>query len=339
MKQDVTLGIDIGGTTTQFGLVDKTGNCLYDATIDTANFETADEYIAYLVSKIEEKTESIRDRLVEIKAIGIGAPNGNYYGGLIECAPNLPWARTRVEFVNKMKSFYNMPIALTNDANAAALGELLFGYGKDGYDQNGQSCEIKDFIMITLGTGLGSGIVVNGELVYGHDGFAGELGHIRSKANGRVCGCGRRGCLETYASAPGLKRTVFELIADDPSVNSKLKQLTFNEMESKHVYEEAIKGDPIAKKAFEVTGELLGIKLADAVAHIGPKAIFFFGGLAKSGDLILNPTRRSFEENLLMIYKNGNIILDISKLFKEGKNIAVLGAAALAWDQYEKENG
>jgi len=163
------------------------------------------------------------------------------------------------------------------------------------------------------------------------------LGHIRSKAGGRVCGCGRRGCLETYASAPGLKRTVFELIADDPSQVSKLKDITFNELESKHVYEEAIKGDPIANKAFEVTGEMLGIKLADAAAHTAPKAIFFFGGLAKSGNLILDPTRRSFESNLLMVYKKGKIILDISKLFKEGKNIAVLGAAALAWDQYEKE--
>ena len=337
MKQEVTLGIDIGGTTTQFGLVDKNGNCLYDATIETENFATADEYISYLVSKIEEKTESIRGTLVEIKAIGIGAPNGNYYGGIIECAPNLAWARSRVDFVTKMKSYYDMPIALTNDANAAALGEMLFGYGKEGYEQDGQVVPIKDFIMITLGTGVGSGIVVNGQLVYGHDGFAGELGHIRSKAGGRICGCGRRGCLETYASAPGLKRTVFELIADDPSQVSKLKDMSFNEMESKHVYEEAIKGDPIANKAFEVTGDMLGIKLADAAAHTAPKAIFFFGGLAKAGDLILEPTRRSFEANLLMVYKKGKIILDISKLFKEGKNIAVLGAAALAWDQYEKE--
>jgi glucokinase len=336
MKQEVTLGIDIGGTTTQFGLVNRSGNVLFDATVDTASFETADEYLEYLYQKIEEKTATLKSELIEVKAVGIGAPNGNYYKGIIDCAPNLKWGKSRVEFVKKFQKYFNVPMALTNDANAAALGEMIFGYGKEGYEIDGQMVPIKDFIMITLGTGLGSGIIVDGRMVYGHDGFAGEMGHIIAVENGRRCGCSRNGCLEAYASAPGLKRTVFELIAENPFRESNLKMYNYERLESKNIYEEALKGDEIALEAFARTGEILGRKLADAAAVTTPKAFFLFGGLAKSGNLILEPTRKAFYERLLNIYQKGNIIIDISKLFKEGKNIAVMGAAALAWDEYEK---
>ncbi len=319
MKKEAVVGIDIGGTYTKYGVIDRMGNVLIEGSVPTDQTNEVNEYVDSLSQAVDKALRSVND-FVNIKGIGIGAPNGNYKSGSIEFAPNLKWAHgIIVHLVDLLKKHYAMPIVLTNDAKAAALGEMIYGGAKG----------MKDFILITLGTGLGSGLVVNGELVYGHDGFAGEIGHTRAKDNGRVCGCGRRGCLETYASASGIKRTVFELLAEYNG-SSELSDYSFNQLNSKIIYEAAIRGDSIALKAFEITGEILGVKLADAVAHTSPEKIFLFGGLAKAGDYILKPTRESFERNLLKIYQN-KIPIVMSSL-PEG-NVAVLGASALIWKE------
>jgi glucokinase len=252
--------------------------------------------------------------------IGIGAPNGNYYSGNIEYAPNLIW-KGIIPLTEIIKSIFNLPVVLTNDANAAAVGEMVFGDAK----------EMDNFLMITLGTGLGSGLVVNGGLVYGHDGFAGELGHVCVKEDGRICGCGKRGCLETYVSATGIKRTVFELLAKEPD-NSCFRAVTFNDLDAKQITIAANNGDPIAKKAFKNTGQILGKSLANTVAHISPEAIFLFGGLALAGKWIFDPTKKAMENNLMGVYKNKIQILPSALLHK---NIAVLGAAALIWKELD----
>ncbi|MBN1951184.1 MAG: ROK family protein [Bacteroidales bacterium] len=319
--RDVVIGIDIGGTFTKYGIIDKTGHCLKENFTSTDKYQEFDMFLENLQTEIEESLVSITER-VEVKAIGIGAPNGNYYSGTIENAPNLNW-KGIVPFVERFKTFFpNIPVVLTNDANAAALGEMIYGGAKG----------MKDFIVITLGTGLGSGIVVDGKLVYGHDGFAGELGHINVKHRGRECGCGKRGCLETYVSATGLKRTVLKLMAERIT-ESELRDYSFNDLTSKMVSEAAKKGDEIALEAFEITGRILGVKLADAVTCTSPEAIFLFGGLARAGDLLLNPTRKYMEENLFPVYR-GKVKLILSDL-KE-TNAAVLGASALAWKELEK---
>jgi len=249
-----------------------------------------------------------------LKGMGIGAPNGNFYKGTIEFAPNLPWKGT-IDLVEKLKQYFNVPIVLTNDANAAAMGEMIYGKAKG----------LNEFMVITLGTGLGSGIVVDGKVVYGHDGFAGEIGHTIYDPNGRLCGCGRKGCLETYASATGIVLTVGELLLKS-TVQTKLREIPANKLEAKHIHEEALKGDRLALEAFDYTARILGLKLADSIAHTSPEAIFLFGGLAESGDDILIPTKKYMEENLLNIFKN-KVRLEISGLM--GKNAAILGAAAL----------
>ncbi|MBN2486553.1 MAG: ROK family protein [Bacteroidales bacterium] len=319
--RDVVLGIDIGGTFTKFGIVDKNGNCLKENFTSTDKYTDFDVYLEHLHTEIEELINSAGSD-IKIKGIGVGAPNGNYYKGTIEHAPNLNW-KGIVPFVEKFKEYFpGMPIVLTNDANAAAIGEMIYGGAKG----------MKNFIVITLGTGLGSGIVVNGDIVYGHDGFAGELGHFNVRQKGRECGCGKFGCLETYASATGIKRTVFKLLADKAD-KSELRSISFNDMTSKIIWEAAKKGDQIAIEAFEITGEILGTKLADAVACTSPEAIFIFGGLAKAGNLIFNPTLKAMEENLFPIYK-GKVKLLPSQL--QETNAAVLGASALAWKELEK---
>jgi glucokinase len=319
MKKDAVIGIDIGGTFTKYAIIDRMANVLIEGSVPTDQTDDVNEYLSTLKKAIDKTIKEVEDT-VTIKGIGIGAPNGNYKSGSIEFAPNLKWAHGKVvHLVQLLQKHYNMPVAVTNDANAAALGEMIYGGAKG----------MKDFILITLGTGLGSGIVVNGELVYGNDGFAGEVGHVRVKDNGRICGCGRRGCLEAYVSAPGIKKTVFELLAEYPDP-SELRKYSFEEMDSEMIYHAATRGDFIALKAFEITGDLLGIKLADAVAHTSPEKIFLFGGLAKSGDYILKPTRESFEKNLLKIYQ-GKIPIVLSSL-PEG-NVAVLGASALIWQE------
>lgn len=318
MRQ-VVAGIDIGGTNTPFSLIDKDGSSLIDNySISTKAHKTAETFVAEMAQKINESLKLEGD--LELVGIGIGAPNGNYYSGAIEFAPNLQWEGV-VNLVEVFGKHFDVPVVLTNDANAAALGEMLFGGAKN----------MSNFIVITLGTGLGSGIVVNGELVYGHDGFAGELGHTSVNNHGRMCGCGRQGCLETYASATGIKRTVFKLISkmvDD----SQLRSIAFNDLSAEMISIAASGGDPIAIQAFEDTGEKLGKALANFAAFSSPEAIFIFGGLAKAGDFIFEPTKRHFEASLLKIYQNKIKILPSAL----SKNAAILGAAALIWKEIEK---
>lgn len=314
------IGVDIGGTNTVIGVVDKTGKVIAEKSIPTETHPDYSIYMNALSEAIKSLLSSVEAKL-DIIGIGVGAPNGNYYNGTIEFAPNLNFDGI-VPVVNFLKEKFDFPhIILTNDANAAAIGEMIYGGAKG----------MKNFIMITLGTGVGSGIVVNGEMVYGHDGFAGEIGHTIFDPNGRDCGCGRKGCLETYTSAPGIKRTVFELLSImiEPS---ELRSIGFNELSAKRIDDAARNGDPVALEAFEYTGEVLGIKLADAVAHTSPEAIFLFGGLAQAGELIFEPVKRYMEENMLNIYKNKVKLLP-SEL--PPGDAAVLGASALVW----KESG
>ncbi|MDR0729302.1 MAG: ROK family protein [Prevotellaceae bacterium] len=309
-------GIDVGGTNSVFGLVDEEGKIYAEGSIPTYKYDDFDVYLQVLCDGVKNLSAKI-DEPYEVAGIGIGAPKGNYYNGCIEDAANLKW-RGVLPCVEKMKAhFPGIPIVLTNDANAAAIGEMIYGGAKG----------MKNFVVITLGTGLGSGIVVNGEVLYGHDGFAGELGHIIVSVNGRECGCGRRGCLETYASATGIKRTVYKLLADHIG-DSALKNISFNELTAEMITTAAIKGDPIAIEAYRHTGEQLGRTLADLIAITAPEAIFLFGGLAKAGKYILEPTEKTMEENVLFLWR-GKVKLKVSKI--NDKNAAVLGASALAW--------
>lgn len=317
MKKHVVLGIDIGGTYTKYGLVDMEGNSFLENSIPTDTHYTIEEFIAALKEHLNHQLEKSSEKF-EIKGVGIGAPNGNYYTGCVEFATNLKWSGV-IQLSEIIGNELGYPAILTNDANAAALGEMIFGGAKG----------MKNFLMITLGTGLGSGLVVNGDIVYGHDGFAGELGHVNVVPKGRKCGCGKRGCLETYVSASGLKRTIFDLLATETN-ESCFRGYSFNDLDPKKVTEAAEAGDPIALKAFQKTGRWLGRSLADTVAHISPEVIFFFGGLARAGKWILEPTKEALEDNLLKIYQ-GKVKLLPSAL--DGKNIAVLGAAALMWKE------
>ena len=320
-KIDVTLGIDIGGTNTVFGFVDRQGNCVAESSIPTNPYEAAESLFARLHLEIIELKKKITDNYNFI-GIGIGAPNANYYKGTVELPPNLNWGYVNVlEIVQK---YFDLPSAITNDANAAAIGEMKFGAAKG----------MKDFIVITLGTGLGSGIVSNGELIYGAHGFAGEIGHTIFDPNGRQCGCGRKGCLETYASASGIRRTVYELLCDSND-ESELRKISFADLTAKTISEAALKGDKIALHAFDYTGKILGIKLADAVAHTSPEAIILFGGLAASGKLIFEPTQKYMEEYMLNIFKNK--VKLIPSALTNG-NSAVLGASALIWNEIDKQN-
>lgn len=323
MALEVVLGIDIGGTFTKIGLVDRSGSVHFEDEISTLGYDTIEEYIRALQKHVMQSLEQI-ERSFSLLGIGVGAPNGNFYEGTIENAPNLEW-KGRIEFVKLMEDQFHLPVLVTNDANAAALGEMLFGAAGD----------LKNFVMITLGTGLGSGLVVNGDVVYGHDGFAGELGHVLVYDHGRQCGCGKRGCLEAYVSATGIKRTVYELMAEE-NIESDFRKIPFSKLKPKHITALAEKGDPIAIKAFERTGYLLGRALADTVAHISPARIFIFGGLAKAGNWIIDPSKKSMEEHLLPIYRK-KIDIVPSALLK--KNIAVLGASALIWKRLDKKTG
>ncbi len=314
------IGIDIGGTTTSFGIVDRHGVLICQSALPTL----ADQPAAVLVSRLYDAIEKMRSSLsspVTLSGIGIGAPNANYLRGTVENPPNLNWG-TSVNLVELFRQWYDLPVAVTNDANAAAIGELLFGGAK----------RMKHAIVITLGTGLGSGFIVNGELLYGADGFAGELGHTTVDPAGRECACGKRGCLETYASATGICRTVFELL-EQRCDSSSLRKIGFKNLTSKQIYEAACEDDPVALAAFDMTARILGMKLADAVAHTSPEAIFLSGGLAAAGDLLLVPTRRYMEEFLFTPYR-GKVQVLQSKL-PEGSG-AVLGAAALAWHEIDK---
>jgi glucokinase len=317
---EFVLGIDIGGTFTKYGFVNHQGECVGENSIPTHADEPFSHFIARLVQAIEESRQNIGYQIT-LRGIGMGAPNANYYTGRIEKPANLSWGD--VDVVGLLRKHYkDIPIIITNDANAAAVGEMKFGAAKN----------MRDFVMITLGTGLGSGLVSNGQLIYGHDGFAGELGHIIVEPNGRMHINGRRGALETYASATGIKRTVFQLLAEYPD-DSELRHLSFHEMTGEHITAAALRGDKIALEAYEYTGRILGIKLADTVAYTSPEAIIFFGGPTKAGDLLLNPIRKHMEANLFPIYRN-KVKLLISAL--EGRNAAVLGASALVWKEIDR---
>lgn len=318
MSKPYVVGIDIGGTNTVFGIVDARGHVVAADSVKTRKHVDFDDYINDLYEGLSRliKANEAED---QIQGIGIGAPNGNYYTGEIINPPNLPWGPV-IPLAEKMsKAFGGIPVAVTNDANAAAVGEMTYGAARG----------MKDFIMITLGTGVGSGIVINGQLVYGSDGFAGELGHVIMKRNnGRICGCGRTGCLEAYCSATGVARTAREFleIRTEPSL---LRNIQIEDITSKDVYDAAMAGDKIAKEIFNYTGEILGEAFADMVAFSSPQAIILFGGLAKSGDLLLKPLKETFDKSVMPIFKGKTKIL-ISEL-KES-DAAVLGASALGWE-------
>ncbi len=339
MKQ-VAIGIDIGGTNTAIGVVDREGNVLYEKQpqlptpqkrenpnmkLDRSE-ELCTNFVTELAEEVRVAIATVKNinPEIDVLGIGIGAPNANYYRGTIEVPANLPFVGV-VQFTDLLQA--KLPeigiVKITNDANAAALGELIYGGG----------IGMSNFVMITLGTGLGSGIIVNGDLVYGRDGFAGEIGHTTTVPDGRMCGCGGKGHLEGYCSATGIKRNVFEILAKNNNSESPLANVPFNEMTAKMVYDAAENSDPVALEVFEYTGELLGRSFADTVHYLSPEAIFLFGGAAAAGDYIFKPTKESMERHLLPVYRNKVQILP-SKL-KAG-SAAIVGASALVWKELDK---
>lgn len=317
MSKPYVVGIDIGGTNTVFGIVDARGVVIASSSIKTKKHTNLDDYIDELHQELTKLLDA-NDATDKVHGIGIGAPNANYYSGMIESGVNLPWP-TPIPLAKLISDKFGVPVSITNDANAAAIGEMTYGAARG----------LKDFIMITLGTGVGSGVVINGQLVYGHDGFAGELGHVIMKRNnGRLCGCGRTGCLETYCSASGVARTAREFL-ELRNDESTLRSLPVEEITSKDVYDAAVNGDKLAQEIFEYTGNILGEAFADFTTFSSPEAIILFGGLAKSGDLLLRPIRESMERNMMPQFK-GKVKLLLSEL-KEA-DAAVLGASALGWE-------
>ena len=319
MSKPYVIGIDLGGQTAKFGIVDARGNVLKQTAIRSNTQNNPEEFINDLaegIKKLIDKEYSIED----IRGIGVGAPNGNYYTGCIESAANLTWAKNQiVQFADMLKEKVGIPVALTNDANAAAVGEMTYGAARG----------MKNFIMITLGTGVGSGIVINGDVVYGHDGFAGELGHTCAvRNNGRICGCGKTGCLEAYASAMGVARTAREIL-ELTDRKTLLRNIPAENITSKDVFDAAIQNDEVAKDIFAFTGRMLGEKFADFVAFSAPEAIILFGGLTKSGDLIYKPIVESMNLNLMPIWR-GKVKVLFSTLNES--DAAILGASALAWE-------
>ena len=321
MMKPYVIGLDLGGTNSVFGIVDTRGDIKATTAIKTGGFETAEAYVDACVEALQVIIEQCGG-LEKIKAMGIGAPNANYYSGTIEFAPNLPWAHNGVVPLAKMFSerLGGIPVAMTNDANAAAVGEMVYG-GARG---------MKNFIVITLGTGVGSGIVVNGQLLYGHDGFAGELGHVTMVRGeeGRMCGCGRKGCLETYCSATGVARTAREMLSksDRPSL---LRDMKPEDITSLDVSIAAAKGDELANEIYQFTGKMLGEACADFAAFSSPEAFIFFGGMVKAGDLIMKPIREAYEAHVMPVYR-GKAQFLVSGL--DGASAAVLGASAIGWE-------
>lgn len=317
MAKPYVVGIDIGGTNTVFGIVDARGAVVASGSIKTQKHSRVEDYIDELYQALSHLIE-VNDAEGKIHGIGIGAPNANYYTGMIEANVNLPWP-SPIPLAKLVSDKFGIPVVITNDANAAAIGEMTYGAARG----------LKDFIMITLGTGVGSGIVINGQLVYGSDGFAGELGHVTMKRhNGRLCGCGRTGCLEAYCSANGVARTAREFL-ELRSDASSLRNLDIDAITSKDVYDAAMQGDPLAIEIFQYTGNILGEALADFTLFSAPQAFIIFGGLAKSGDLLMKPLRESFERNVMAPWK-GKVKILVSEL-KEA-DAAVLGASALGWE-------
>lgn len=316
MKKEVVAGIDIGGTNTEIGLVDKSGSVIFSAHLSTKAFAKPEDFVRDASAKIREGISETGTTLI---GIGIGAPSANYYSGSIEFAPNMPWEGI-IPLAKIMEAEMQVNCKLTNDANAAALGELLFGDAKF----------LKDFVVVTLGTGLGSGFVVNGEILYGHDGFAGELGHVIVEPGGRLCGCTRRGCLETYVSATGIVNTAKEYLKE-ANATSLFKDVSENELTGKFITDAALKNDFFALKLMDYTAKKLAFALANMVAITSPSHIFLYGGLAKAGDTLLVPLKKYYEEFVLRNY-SGKVKIQLSGL---PENAAVLGAAALGWKEAE----
>lgn len=318
LQKPYVVGMDIGGTNTVMGIVDQRGNILDTDAVKTGEYERVEDYVEAVCAKLIPLIEK-HGGADKFRGMGIGAPNANYYRGTIEQAPNLPW-KGIVPLADMFKQKTGVPVAMTNDANAAALGEMTYGAARG----------MKDFIMITLGTGVGSGIVTGGQMLYGHDGFAGELGHVcvDRSSDARLCGCGRRGCLEAYCSATGVARTAREVLvaSAEPSL---LRQVPAEQITSKDVYDAAVKGDALALDIFQRTGETLGRASADFIAFSSPEAIVLFGGLTKAGEYIMRPIREAVEAHVMPIFKGKTKIL-----FSELKDAdaAVLGASALGWE-------
>jgi glucokinase len=319
VSSELAIGIDIGGTTTKFGIVNHRGEISNPGSIVTDKFEKIEDFVDELYKDIMPAINNTGG-IDLIKGIGVGAPNGNYYTGTIEYAPNLLWKGV-VPIAKLFTEKFKKPCTLTNDANAAALGEMMYGAGRG----------MRDFIMITLGTGVGSGIIANGQLIYGHDGFAGELGHTIIRPNGRLhWGTGMKGSLETYASATGIAITAKEMIDERINEPSLLRKLNHDDITSKRVYEAAVEGDKISLEVFEFTGHILGEALANFVMFSSPEAIILFGGVIKAGKLLMDPVKESMEKNLLPIFQN-----KVKLIFSELKesDAAILGASALVWEQ------
>lgn len=318
--KDLTIGIDIGGTNTKYGIVDRAGNVLHQGNIPTTQYEEFQDYFDGMADALRKGIQELPAD-TRIVGIGVGAANGNYYTGNIERATNLKWKGV-LPLARLFKGEFDVPCILTNDANAAAVGEMIYGNAKN----------MKDFVVITLGTGLGSGFVCGGVLLNGHHGIAGEVGHTSVNPAGRYCNCGKRGCLETYVSATGIKRTVYKLLADhlEPS---ELRGISFEDLNTKMISEAAHRGDVVAIEAFEYTGRILGMKLAETVVHTDPEAIFLFGGLSMAGDLIFRPTIKHMEANLMPLFRGKIKVLPSAM---QNQAAPILGASSLVWDYLDK---
>lgn len=319
--KEITFGIDIGGTNTKFGIADRVGHVLYSGKISTTKFAKFEDLLDEVSALLREGLANLGSAYTLV-GIGVGSANGNYYSASIENAPNLKWKGT-IPVGKMLAKSFGVPVLVTNDANAAAVGEMIFGAAKG----------MKDFIVITLGTGLGSGFVCNGQVVNGKHGIAGELGHTFVNPVGRYCNCGKRGCLETYVSATGIKRTVYKLLADhlEPS---ELRGVSFENLSTKMITEAALRGDVVATEAYKYTGRILGMKLSDTVVHTDPEAIFLLGGLSLAGDLIFKPTIEHMEANLMPIFRNKVKVLPSGL---QNQSAPILGASSLIWNYLEEK--
>ena len=315
--KSLVIGLDLGGTNSVFGVVDSKGEIIATTSIKTQAYPSVDQYVMESVKAVKQIAEQVGG-MEKIRAMGIGAPCGNYYKGTIEHAANLVWAKSIVPLANMFVNELGIPVVVTNDAKAAAMGEMKYGV----------AVGMNNFVELTLGTGVGSGIVANGQLIYGFDGFAGELGHMIVEPDGRPCGCGRKGCLETYCSATGVVRTAIAMLGESSEATS-LRDIATDKLTSYEVYQAAMAGDTMAQEVFKQTGRRIGIACANIATFLSPEAFIFFGGLAQAGELLLRPIEEAYNENVLSLYK-GKARFLMSGL--DGAKAAILGASAIAWD-------
>ena len=315
--KSLVIGLDLGGTNSVFGVVDSKGEIIATTSIKTQAYPSVDQYVMESVKAVKQIAEQVGG-MEKIRAMGIGAPCGNYYKGTIEHAANLIWAKGIVPLANMFVNELGIPVVVTNDAKAAAMGEMKYGV----------AVGMNNFVELTLGTGVGSGIVANGQLIYGFDGFAGELGHMIVEPDGRPCGCGRKGCLETYCSATGVVRTAIAMLGESSEATS-LRDIATDKLTSYEVYKAAMAGDAMAQEVFKQTGRRIGIACANIATFLSPEAFIFFGGLAQAGELLLRPIEEAYNENVLSLYK-GKARFLMSGL--DGAKAAILGASAIAWD-------